>query len=795
MKNIIRFAVSVSLIFVFFFGSLPNVNACGPFTISPLFSLTKHADFPLQDFVNGKTGIVAPTFGRMSLFVFYRQMNNLSLTQAEQKKIVNAMENQIFYRSGENAVSETNASNQDGVPNYFVNWTTARAKVTNVKRDVETEKRLADDYNYFSNCLPDAFNNAAKTLEARIAKSGNDENIKEWLNGQDTVFAACAGEKNLPGTLSAAFPEWLQKDRQYQIAAAQFYIGDFTGAREQFEKIAADENSVWKSTAKFVAARTFIRQASFVEMPEDETLKAQAEKEKKGFLQKASDALQNILKDNSMQDFHKSADRLLGLVKFRMIPAARQKELAETLARPAENQNLYNDLTDLSWLLNYAALKAEEKGTEFERKEAEKANKEYDYDYTLKLRDLSAEVRENDLTDWLFTYQSADGFQHAFDKWKESGKVQWFAAAIIKTDAKSSQTTEILSAADKIAKESPAFATVRYHQIRLLLETGKRSEAKQKLDEIIADNLKNLPLSSQNKFFAQRMILAGNLEDFLKFAQRKAAIFDWNESNREEGTNMKEYPGLSVWETRTMFDEDAVAFLNEKVPLSVLREAALSSQLPEHLKKFLIQAVWTRAFILGNQAVEREFAPLMMSSAKEFAPLLSKYATATTPVNREAAALIAILRYPVIQPYVPIGFGREDSTATEIDSIRGNWWCAETETEEAGKSYDSYTFKYPTIYPSFLTEAQTTIAGREHRQMLTLGNSATLLARRVVEFANKNPKHPNTPEILHLAVRSTRYGCTDDKTGNFSKQAFDILKKRYPASPWTKQTPYWFGGN
>ncbi len=793
MKNTIRFVISVSLVFTFFFVSLPSANACGPFTLRVRFSLESHADFPLAEFMNGKTGIVPDTFGRMSLFVFYRQLNNSTLTREEQKQIINAMENDIFYRSGSDS-SNGGVYTQGELPNYFDGWLAARARVTSEKRDIETEQRIADSYNYFTNCLPDAFRNATATLDARIAKHGNNDNIKEWLKGQDAVFANCEGASGLPEAASANAPEWLRKDRDYQIAAAQFYMGKLPEARESFERIAADEGSVWKSAAKLIAARTFIRQASFIEIPEDEAAKAQAEKERADFLQKASDALQNILKDSSMQEFHKSASRLLGLVKFRMIPKERQNELAEILTRAGENQNIYNDLNDYDWLLSFTAQKAEDRGTEFERKQAEQENREYDYNYELKLRDIPAEERKDDLTDWIFTYEAADAFSHAFDKWKETGKTQWFVAAITKTDAKSPQLSEILSEANKFTSDSPAFATVRYHQIRLLLETGKRAEAKQKLDEIITNNLKNLPLSSQNKFFAQRMILAENLNDFLKYAQRKPVIFTWDEDNREEPSSMKDDVKLSPWETRTMFDDDAVAFLNEKIPLAVLREAALSPQLPEHLKKFLVVAVWTRAFVLGNQAIEREFTPLMSRYAKEFEPLFSKYAAAT-PANREAAALIAILRYPVIQPYVPSGYGREDSTVTEIDSFRGNWWCVENEANKSDESYDDYTFTYPTVYPAFLTAAQTNAADRELRQMTALGNSSTYLARRAVEFATKNPRHPQTPEILHLAVRSTRYGCTDDDTGRFSKQAFDILHRNYKTSPWTKQTPYWFGNN
>ena len=48
------------------------------------------------------------------------------------------------------------------------------------------------------------------------------------------------------------------------------------------------------------------------------------------------------------------------------------------------------------------------------------------------------------------------------------------------------------------------------------------------------------------------------------------------------------------------------------------------------------------------------------------------------------------------------------------------------------------------------------------------------------------------PESLHLAVRATRYGCSDAETGKFSKQAFDLLHQRYAKTPWAQETPYWY---
>jgi outer membrane protein assembly factor BamD (BamD/ComL family) len=62
----------------------------------------------------------------------------------------------------------------------------------------------------------------------------------------------------------------------------------------------------------------------------------------------------------------------------------------------------------------------------------------------------------------------------------------------------------------------------------------------------------------------------------------------------------------------------------------------------------------------------------------------------------------------------------------------------------------------------------------------------------VIQWANSHPADPRVPEALHLAVKTTRYGCTDKDSARWSKAAFDVLHNKYPNSPWTKKTPYWF---
>jgi hypothetical protein len=775
--------LSLTVLFSLF---VQSVAACGPFTVDPLFSFTRHADYPLQDYAKGKIGNVPDSYGRMSLLAFYRELNDLPLSANEQKQYTKALNERIGVHTPDSEYENRPAPQNDAVEQ----WKLTRAKVFAGDVQLEKEKRFPDNYFYYTSCLDDAFRTAAGTLEARIKSYGINDDVKEWLNGQDAVFANCGDGGKMPANVAENAPDWLKKDRAYQIAAALLYAGKTAESRAEFQKIANDSNSAWNKTARFVVARSYIREASLIDESEpDYTAESQAKwansasnvervvaksvdqkkNEKTEIYQKAETALKEILADSSMSEFHASANRLMGLVGFRAKPREQRRQLAEKLVQKAENPNFYNDLVDYIRLLDKVDTEASEAGQLREQKEAEKAGKEYDYNYKFQRQDVPNAELGADLTDWLFTYQSADGFAHAYDKWKQTRSLAWLTAAIVKAQKDSPNVSEILSEADKIKADSPAFATVKHNQIRLLMDSGKTAEARQKLSEVVP-HLNKFTRSTNNDFTSQRMQLAENLDDYLKFAQRQAAGFVWSDDANEEGDDLSDQKDLQIWKNRTMFDVDSVSQFNQKMPLSVLRQAALNPNLPDHLKKFLVIAVWTRAFILGNTTVQSEFTPLIIKFAPEYK------IPATTS---EANSLLAIGRNPIIQPYVSVGYQRAEPNPNSIDSIRGNWWCV-----EKGTNYD---------YPAFLTAAQKAEAEAEQRKLAASGESATFLARTAVEFANKNMTNPNTPEILHLAVRSTRYGCKDANTLQFSKAAFDILHKRFPRSEWTKKTPYYFG--
>ncbi len=752
------------------------VLACGPDYIDPVFGFVKHGEYPLDDYSGGKLGLIPNTYGRISLYVYYRYLNDLPLNAAETKEVARA----IGRRIGSDYLDVV-APQPEPKASAMEIWFTERQKITKNKKEFEQEKRVADSYYYFSNCLDNSLLTAAKTLRARAAAGYPENQLANWINGQDAVFSNCETNGVMPVEASSEAPQWLQKDRAYQIGAAHFYRGSYPEARNQFRTISNDQTSPWHELARYLVARTYIREASLLGSDEDAGAgNGSVQAQQTELLSNAASELASIENDPKMSAFHDAARRLIGLVKFRANPDGRTVELAEALSSSAPNGNIYNDLTDYIFLLDKLENTAEERAES--SKDSETETERYDYSdssYRIRLKDVMADERKEDLTDWLMTYQATDGFDHAFARWKETGKQQWLVAAISLSTPADKNVAELIAASESLTPDSPAYATANYYSIRHYVKTGNSLRARSLSDKVLANGFSDMPTATKNSFYAQRTALAQDLTEFLKFAKRTPTDYLWSFDFNEAGFGADKDPEVAIWRDREMFGEDAVRMLNTSAPLSVWLKAANSEQLPDHLKDFVASAGWVRAFMLKDKQAEAAFEPLVARYSKDFAAYFSKYDRSRSASDKEAAALIVIARYPVLSVMIESGWGRRDSDATSIDSNRGNWWCLEPATEVDTK-------------PSFLSAAELRAGESEFKKLNALGEGATAYGSRALAFSRQNPRHANTAEILHLAVRSSRYGCTDDNTGNYSKAAFQLLHSRYKSSVWAKRTPFWF---
>jgi hypothetical protein len=757
-RNSTRALVALALIASVSFLLPYRTRACGPFFTDAIFVYTKHPDFPLESFAAGKLGVLRPSYARSYLVAAYRNLSGNSLSDAEAKGIKALWDDRL------------NLSWELHDEEWIKTWVEARKKVPGVTVPPEIKafrnREKPHEYESYLNCQQDAFDNAVATLNDRIKQLGADSpGVKSWVAAQDLVFANCSEGKHIPAEASTEAPDLpplLRADRAYQIAAANFYAGSLDEARQQFDSIARDDASPWRDKAAYLAARSLLRKGSF------------AEKEEQGrpALAEAETRLNTIVKDKSLASVHRAAARLLNLTRLRLRPEEKLHELANVIVKRDASADFKQDVWDYTVLLD-KFLGDDQDATKLS---------------------ATATLKSDDLTDWVITFEaaSAEAVTHSLQRWEQTKALPWLVTAISKTDGQKADA--LLSAAAGIDRNSPAFSSLAFHTVRLLIARGRADEARAMLDRTLANDRSQLTPSALNLLLGQRMMLAANLEEFLQAAQRKPAGLSDDNDGREIPEE-EDQTKRTTKDAQLFFATDSATIFNQVMPVTILKDAARVTILAPNLRRDVAQAAFVRAALLDDRDTALQAAQALATSQPELRQFLSAYERAATPEARRFAAAFASLKFPGLRPYVSAGVGRA-TPMNEIDSYRDNYWCAEppaslsgppSEGEEGtGKSKPK-----PVEAPPFLKASKALGAG-QFAALQALGTAPNYLCRIAIEWTEKNPADPRSPEALHLAVRSTRYGCTDKETGRWSKAAYDLLHRRYPNTVWAKNTKYWF---
>jgi hypothetical protein len=420
--------------------------------------------------------------------------------------------------------------------------------------------------------------------------------------------------------------------------------------------------------------------------------------------------------------------------------------------------------------------------------------------------------RSDDLSDWIFTLQTADpgAYLHAFKKWRETGSQAWLLSALTKAERSSPSVERLMRAAEKVDREAPAFATVAFHMIRLKVDSGEKAEARKLLDEIISSQSELLPVSTRNQFSEQRMQLAEDLEVFLKSGLRKPVTF-YNEGrfgsltdfleaarhypNAEDSQQTKEdyergledsFKELLPWNDRLSFDKKTTEVFNAHFSLTELLRAAHSAALPSYMKRRLVLAIWTRAVLLKNQPIANRVAPEVIKVAPEMSTVFLPYLKAASASEKQHAALYVLLKFPALSPLVAGGLPNFVSSEELDYYFETSWWCTPSDTD-----YNNQGVEVPKIVaePEFLTRGQLAEAKRERAALIAVGDAKSYLGKQVIEWARNSGGDQRLPEALFIAVRANsqyKYGCDSWSFDQKTKQdAEAILRKRYPGSAWT----------
>lgn len=773
-----KLLISLTCILIMVTGLIPSL-ACGPFFEDAFFSYSLHPDFPLSKFASGDLGIVKPTYSRSYLIAAYSYFTGKPLNLDQQKQFEKLWQYRLL------AADMAESSEIDSTTNMhdpIAVWLKSRGEVsTNHLDKIENFRPVSagtDNYNSFENCPHEAFKTAVETLKKYESKYGQQSPyVKDWVEAQDKVFCHCGAgrydyqtKQNAPeGPFPEPLPEntdpQLKDDRDYQIACAHFYAIQYDLAEKEFLAIARDTSSPWQDLGGYLAARSMIRKGTM------------ADKVDIPALNRASFLLEEILKDDHLTKMHVLAHQLLDFISVRTQPEERLLVLAKEILDPTKAQSLFQNLYDYTFLLDQYFPDTSE-------------------DETSQPKPLPASFSNDDLTDWIITFQTNGsqlkevdaGRAKALKNWRETHSLAWLIAALSKTTYGSAEEQEAIEAAKLVPVSSPGYITVSYYLVKLLIQGKQINLASQRLRNLLS---LNLPPSARNDFLSLQMSIAPSLKEFMELAVRYPAN-TFADSGAEIPFEVKELVTLPTYQTPKVscFVHDAADVLNYKMPLEMLSNVVQMSNIPAQPHFDLVQAVWTRAVLLNRDDLATKLAPLMKKLRPQIGPLIDGYAQAATPAAKHFAACFLILKNPGMRPYVKAGVARTIDLS-KIEDYGDNWWGSKGMIGDANGFSDQSPKIFPTD-PPFLNSTELSEAAKDLASLKSLGEAPNILTATVLNYARTHPDDSRVPEALHRCVKSTRFGSTDAKTTDYSKQAFQLLHKRYGKSSWAAQTPYYY---
>lgn len=703
----------------------PVADACGWSEYTSPES-PHHPDLPQDGFAAGALGVLQPGYARSYLVVAYRHLAGVGMNAEEQQGALALWDARLKTGGAEPANPEP--------------WQKARQEVLPGPAPTIVPT-FQHRYATVDNCLSDAFETAAQTLRARVQQFGpTSREVREWVAGQDAVFASCTGQHVPPPPLTSPHP-LLVADRAYQQASALFYAGHFAEAEATFRAIAADSKSPWKSMARYLAVRTITRQAAFAGPGHDKNRLLQARRE-----------MEALLADSSSAAMHPAARTYLQLIRYRLEPAVLQRELSIRLGRDRLGPDMRQALDDYTRLVDANAAP------------------------------LALDAPDDDrLAAWIGVVQSTEAaaFDRAHRLDQQTGSAAWLVATLMKaTPAHRARLQPLIEAAAALTPVSPACATARYHRLRLLLGQLPAATLHAEATQVLAQLGPAYGHSTRNAFVSLALRTAPSLEALLAHVRIIPA-----------GTVADDQALVRpIDPPQPRLSPEGAAVLSSRLPLSVMARAAQSNALPDADRAPLVMAVWVRAILLGQTATAQAMVPLLSKLQPAAMPYVQQAMAAKTRDEQRLGLLYFLLRMPGASPSLgpwQHGAVAERAIASSYDTM---WWCGSP--LQVGPSTGGPGPGAAEV--GFLTASERRARDQELRRLQSLGAGATFLAEEASQLAVRLPKDRRIPEALHLAVRATRYGCKDSATTAASRRAFQLLHSRYPNSAWAKSTPYYY---
>lgn len=626
-----------------------------------------------------RPGIVRASHDHFYLFIAYRALAGMPLGSQAQQRLA--------------PFDPCWTTNADSYPGYDASaapaLVEARAQWEARRRAAKAPKAKDEALGETPNCHADAFRTAARTLESRLVSYGNSADLRDWIAGQDAVFANCSGAAALPADPGTDAPLWLRQDRAYQQGAAALYKGAHDDAARRFDLIATDDASPWHTIAPYLAARADIRSA----------LSADANP---AALARARARLEPLANATEASPLRSDALRLLQMVKLKTEPRELLAQLDEQLTAAELLDSVGQDLADYAPAY-YAGGGRERSDLPFAA-------------WFSSMRGTGANAAR------------------AAQLWRESAQPAWLVAALTLAKADTPELASTLADAAAVPSSSPAYATVRYHMARLGTQHGPALAI---VDAALAAR-PALLIEDANAMRRIGLAHATSLPDVARFLARSNAmggLFGQLPSVDADGAN--------VLNTGLTLDMLVAISQMPSVPLPLRSELATVAW----TRAFILARPDISSKLAPRiKAIFPTAAPLVENMLKETDPVRRRAAGAM--LLARFPGMVGNVRANLIGDVAPDAFPQVGMrNATSRDGERVNWWCS---FPEAPYGMHKELF---TVTPHFLTAAERKVLAAERAALASTPNATDYLAALVMAHAQREPGDSRLPEALSRLIR------------------------------------------
>ncbi|MBK7001346.1 MAG: hypothetical protein IPH35_15630 [Rhodoferax sp.] len=651
----------------------------------------------------------------------------------------------------------------------------------------------------FENCPGDSLQQARRTLALRRKAWGaNSPALRDWLAAQQRVFARCplgpayyrtdlpTNQRSLHPGYAKGFllpdmslpdppadaPLLLVKDRAYQRASALFYEGNYPQAASAFVSIARDKDSPWREWGMYLAFRARLREVQLVTSagfddtcgtPECLRQRAAIRAHQQDEARKLHDDIAQSLKLARKRENAAEIRRLLdldALVGARLDPSAQFRKLAGQLAQPgiaaADFRRMASDYIHLhrqfppseamgEWLAGL--VNGYDPTDQPCTRDTAKAKPIPKSDFP---DDQEAQCRRRQWSE-----ESLRRFQRNPDQYA------WLFSAAALAECDSPQRAALLQALAAVPDAHPGAASFMLHRVRL----GDRDEALRVAEVLLARPDVTSDYSARNRVREYRLWHAQSLAEF------------WQDALREQGvafdrdTLLQSAPGPvapPIWG----WDYDSHWILETELPFAALLDTATASGWPAALRQQVAYLAWSRAVLRKDAAQAR--AALAVLAGFEDSARRDDYVRLRSITDDPAFLLESGL----------LARGANIVSGCSIAQ-------AKSPTDDLVNSDRRRQFGR---FAQRLLSAEALAAWKSEGATLAAHpdlDSAWM--QNVLDFAAAFPDDKRVPGLLREAVHLTRMNwCAEPSAGKLSKQAFNLLKRRYSGSREAQTTKYWF---